>query len=511
MPTTGNNYPYLGAAEDVDLQDVLAECLVSSQFAAKTLFPDTFEAPWSGLHNQIFDLIDSDERQIVIAAPRGLGKTSIAKLKASIAILFRLYHFIVYVSKSATYAEMQSENIKRALLANQEVKELFGSVKVASNPDVDPEFSKVAWTAFGEVFVLPRGAGQQVRGSNWNDFRPELIIVDDLEDKKLVQNEDNRKYLKEWFFSDLLKSVNMYKKNWRVIYIDTIKHEDSLLADLLEAPDWAKLNLSLMDDNFNSLAPDYMTTEEIKKEYRSHEEKGLTEVFFMEYCNIPTPKVDASFQVNKFKHYSEVDYEFLERLHGGKIETITIMDPAKTVKMHSAESAIVTVGIDAEACRYYVRHVFGEKVRPGYLIEMLFDIAVRFNATAVGIEVTSLHDWIMQPIKNYMHKMGGAYYKTLIELTASRSKEERIRELVPFYDQGQIYHEVDSCMGLEKQLMAFPKSKLWDKMDCLAYLPKMLELGARYFNVPASMDDPYYEYTSIGISQESLTRDWRIA
>jgi hypothetical protein len=94
---------------DQETLDILARCAWDLRYCAKTLFSDVFEAPFSGLHHQIFNVVE----KAIIQAPRGIGKTSIAQLIAEQAILFRKFEFICYVQNSATLAEMQTENIKR--------------------------------------------------------------------------------------------------------------------------------------------------------------------------------------------------------------------------------------------------------------------------------------------------------------------------------------------------------------------------------------------------------------
>ena len=105
-----------------DLKDVLAHCYADSKYMAKVIFEDQFDAPFSTLHDLIFEALDSDANKVVIAAPRGIGKTTIARMIASKAILFRDKRFICYVSNSATSAEMQTENIKMELLANENIR-----------------------------------------------------------------------------------------------------------------------------------------------------------------------------------------------------------------------------------------------------------------------------------------------------------------------------------------------------------------------------------------------------
>lgn len=501
MPS--NNFsPKMG---DPELEELLAYCYQSTQVGAKALFPNLFATPWAEVHNEIFRIIDSPSRKKAIAAPRGIGKTTIARTKAMLGILFRSYNFIVYISKSATFAEMQTENIKRELLSNTDVKNLFGSIKISENPDIDESFSKSAWVAYGNTLILPRGAGQQIRGLNWNGFRPQLIIVDDLEDKKLVQSEDNRAYLKDWFYSDTLNSVNKYLDDWEVLYIDTIKHEDSLLQNLIDSDSWESTTLSICDDDFNSLVPEYMSTEEIIESVESHRKEGMLDSFYMEYMNKPISTADAVFRPDFLNHYSETDPKFMYREQAGKLENVVLVDPAKSVKVHSAESGIIGVGIDAELGQYHVRDVVGQKLYPDEIISESFKMAERLGASVIGLEVTSLEQFIVQPFKNEMFKQGKFF--ELIELRAVGKKEDRVAALAPLYRGGHMFHNRQCCGALEQQLFSFPRPKRWDLMDALAYLVKLLEMGMRYFQVPEHMENPEMEFHDLGITGRE---EWRV-
>ena len=115
-----------------DLDDVLVECYKSTKLYAKILHPELFSSPFSELHDAIFELVDSNEPRVAIAAPRGIGKTTIARTIATKKILFRDKHFVPYVSNSATMAVMQSENIKREMISNNDVRNLFGHVKASA-------------------------------------------------------------------------------------------------------------------------------------------------------------------------------------------------------------------------------------------------------------------------------------------------------------------------------------------------------------------------------------------
>jgi len=499
-----------------ELEEIILACHQSTRVAAKVLFPEIFYSPFSSLHDQIFNLIDSGKRKIAIAAPRGLGKTSIARTILSKKILLRDVNFGVYVSNSATSAEMQTENIKREMQSNSMVRKLFGNIKVSENEFQDETFSKKAWVAFGSTFVLPRGWGQQVRGLNWSRYRPEIVIIDDLENKDDIKNPDTREKIREWFFSDLLKTESMYGEPCTFIYIDTIKHEDSLLQRLIDSSDWESLNLSICDQDFNSLDENYMTTEQIKQEYEEHKEKGLTDLFYMERMNIPISLEDAIFKPSYFKYFTDYGDE-LKVFEKGETKTIrkrdlticVIVDPAKTVKLHSAESAVVTIGADRQSKRIFVLDIVSEKFYPDQLYDAMFDAVVRHKARILGVEVTSLHQFISQPIENEMRVRG--LYPFYVELNAVGKKEERVATLAPYYRLGYMYHNKTNCHKLEMQLQWFPRSKLWDVMDCTSYITKLMDELAFYFD-PEELAEDENEFAELEDQDEFLLEDnWRVA
>lgn len=285
--------------DNSEIQELMARCCLSTKMSAKVFFPERFDRPFCSLHDAIFELLDNNQAQkVVIAAPRGWGKTSTVNLAyPSKKILFREKKFIVPISCTATQAQMQSENLKRELLTNPILTDLFGPMKSET-------FSKDLWVTSTGTMILPRGAGQQVRGILYGNERPDLIIIDDLEDSEGVKNPEQRAKLKEWFFGDVINSVNRSKNNWKIVMIGTVLHEDSLLVNLLEDPTWLSIKIELCDENYRSNWPDYMSDSQVRDLAESYAKQGLLHVFAMEFRNTVIP-ADAPFQNRYFRRYKE--------------------------------------------------------------------------------------------------------------------------------------------------------------------------------------------------------------
>ncbi len=514
---------------DNETKNILSLCSTSTQVLAKTFFPERFYLPFnSSIHGEIFRLLDSPAQKVAIAAPRGWGKTSIVALAFMARwILFNLSDFIVYINKSHDAASLQTENLRRELVSNNIIRQFFGKVKPEKlEGDFEEVFSKKSWVAFNSL-VWPRGAEQIVRGVLFKNSRPGLIVLDDIEDPFKVENEEIRTRWYSWLYADVIKALprtGPIAKRTKIVYIDTLKHEDSVLQKLLDSPEWESIRLEACDDDFNPTAPDFMSKEDILKEWLQHQEAGQTDVFFRELRNLPISTKDATFQRGYFNYYNPLPDESLgtnsislndiDIQLSDHIETVIIADPAKTVKMHSAESAVVAVGIDMTNARLFIRDVISEKLYPDELYNEIFNMAQRTGAHVIGVEETSLNEFIRQPLKNEMFRRGIFYELIWLKPRGGVKKEERIKQLAPYYRHGYVYHnrQCETIFrrqppGLEHQLLMFPRSALFDIMDCLAYIIEMLELGERYFSTELGEQAIEAEYQEL--TYEPPLENWR--
>lgn len=464
---------YLPKISDPDLAWALKECTESTKLTGKLLFPERFDMPFSAAHQQIFEALDSPHQLVAIAAPRGFGKTTLGMVKTAKAILFREKNFIVPISCTATQAIQISENLKRELLTNPMIRGTFGPIESS-------EFTKEAWRTADGIMVMPRGSGQQVRGLLSDIHRPDLILCDDLESKEAVANEEQREKLKRWFFTDVLNSVRKYRHNWQVIVIGTVLHQASLLQDLLSDPDWHSIRLELCDDQCNPTWPEAYTREDILKLKASYERLGILDEFYKEYRNLPVAEETAGFTRDMFKYYKEpIPLK-------DPVETVVIVDPAKSVNPKSDYTAITAIGITPD--KIMIREPFIKRVHPEEGIHQALDMVSRFHASALAVEVTGLNEFVTWPYKDALVRSG--LECGWVELKArGRKKEDRIKALIPLYREGRVHHAETRCHKLEEQLLSFPFGRHDDGPDCIAYVIELLEQGDRYFFAPKQMEN----------------------
>ena len=192
-----------------ELDQIMLACAKSTRKFARFFFPETFRQPFDRGHGKMFGLLRFGDRitnrtsvrpfrKKVMAAPRGVGKTSIFKAFMSQLIVFRMSRFIVYTSSSQEKAIRETENVKLGLRANEIVRMLFGDVKLRDESVRDDKFSKKEWVANDYTIIVPRGGEQDHRGLLWKDWRPNVLINDDCQDKLTINTTKQVQRLVRW-------------------------------------------------------------------------------------------------------------------------------------------------------------------------------------------------------------------------------------------------------------------------------------------------------------------------
>ncbi|MBT7913234.1 hypothetical protein HN588_04930 [Candidatus Bathyarchaeota archaeon] len=484
-------------ANEKEVEEFLAECDHSFKYFCKSFFPAVFYKEFSpDLHDPIFEILDDDSIQTAaIAAPRGIGKTTLVNTIFPIKrMIFQDSHYIIPVSATSDSAVEQSEDIKTQLIESEDIAALFGNFEPEERKD---SFGRKEWVTAKGTKVMPRGAGQQVRGRKFRSRRPDLILVDDLEDDEGVESEERREKLKKWFFSALLNSVERGRRDWRVIVVGTILHEDSLLNNLLDEsmyPDWKTVRLELFDDNYKSIWPEHMTDEDVKKLANSYRRNEMLDVLYREFRNIPVAKENAGFKQDYFQEYEESELN----LNGNSdVESVVLMDPARTMKTGSANTAIVGVGVNTRTNEIFVREIIEDQMYPDTLYNETFAMAERLNALVIAPEVTGLHEYITYPLRNEMLRLGKFYVIVEVSPREGKSGPRRSGGMVPMYRNKLVKHS-SACSGIiEKYLLQWPRPSKWDVIDALSGIIYVLEEGDRYFEPRETGEDIESEYAEL--------------
>ena len=166
---------------------------------------------------------------LAIQAPRGFAKTTILTFLRSIhGLCFKLFRHIVILQNTYEKAVGNLLTIKTELKHNRDLIQMYG-IKIIKDSAGESIFEHP--DGF-KTRILCKGKDQMgsIRGEKFGAYRPDLFLIDDLEDDKMVKNADLRQELKDDFDNVILKAGEERVTRFQVV--GTPLHDDSLMADL---------------------------------------------------------------------------------------------------------------------------------------------------------------------------------------------------------------------------------------------------------------------------------------
>ncbi|MEO6077782.1 MAG: hypothetical protein ABIP54_03275, partial [Candidatus Andersenbacteria bacterium] len=184
--------------------------------------------PTAPFHKNFFAITEDINQQLaVIVAFRGSAKSTIMTLSYPIwAILgSQRRKFVLILSQTQAQAKQHMVNLKQELETNELLRGDFG----AFEEDTDQ------WGL--SSLVIPRynaritvaSSEQSTRGLRNRQYRPDLIICDDIEDLNSVKTKEGRDKAYAWLTGEIFPAGD---QRTRLIIIGNLLHEDSLLMRL---------------------------------------------------------------------------------------------------------------------------------------------------------------------------------------------------------------------------------------------------------------------------------------
>ena len=252
-------------------------------------FPNHLQLATPEFHQEIYEVYENDDiKRIAIAAPRGHAKSTITDVVyLAWVIVHHKANFILLVSDTYTQAVLFLDALKAELEANEKLKSFYGTLK--SNNWSEGEIIT------NGIMIKAVGAGMKLRGLKYRQYRPDLVIFDDLENDELVESKERREKLEHWFGKAVIPSLS---KDGRLIAIGTILHYDSLLYKLLDPTkyvDFYKKTYKAIN-SFGALWPEHLNLEELEKIKQNYILQGQGYFFYQEYQNDPVSDENRKFK-----------------------------------------------------------------------------------------------------------------------------------------------------------------------------------------------------------------------
>lgn len=503
---------------------------------------DVSQAP--DFHREICGLMDDVSNihindKVAEAAPRSHGKsTYLSKAFPLREICYRKRRYVITISETPAVSSANLDWISLQLKSNEKLRTDFGpllSAKQQENPkDNSSEF--IAWEPREDgtkrmlAKVEAASTGQAIRGRNWNQKRPDLIICDDLEDiKSNAATPELRRKMKDWFSQTVMPLGGPKGKRTAFVYMGTTVHHEALLVDVLynrsdfksrvyraviEWPErmdlWEACRLVYKD-------PDRSKEERVKEARalydmnREEMDRGCvvlwpeaqpiwklmtwkwdngSKAFNTEYMNNPVDEESMIFNPEAFTYWD-----------GGQLKDALSQypRPADAVydiymgvdfamgKTRGDYSSIVTIARHKQTGTKYVIDAFGERIKPDAFLRVIVEKALRYQPNAIAAESQAAQEFFVTQLKTALKTAGYPAQTRVKEIYQRSRKGLRIEALMPAVESGEIQFSRRHALLLE-QFEMYPTGTHDDLPDALEMAVSITKNGRKKIrNKPSGM------------------------
>jgi len=429
--------------------------------------------------------------RVAIAAPRSHAKsTVVTHVFVLYAILFRLKSHALILSDTESQAIQFLSDIKMEFKENERIIQTF------SVSSIEKETEKEIIIRFQDghrARVVARGAETSLRGVKWRHKRPDLVIMDDLENDESVMNEERRAKRKAWVLSAVMQMLS--DQGWARI-VGTILHFDSMLEGFMPVTAGPGMEFTVTDglkqystdpsrlwkaikyrahtdfDDFaDILWPEKFSKERLINIRKDFTDAGNPEGYAQEYLNYPIAQSVAYFRKEDILPMTDEDYD---RKSKGQFRYYAAIDPAVSLKERRSYTAIVVAGLDP-AGKIHIVDVIRGRFDSKEIVDWMFDIQTNYKPELFTIEMGAIEKSLGPHLRDEMFR--GRPFINLNPLSPGKDKRSRARSIQARLRQGAVHFDAKASWypALLEEMIRFDRGTYDDQVDALAWIGLTLD------------------------------------
>lgn len=452
-------------------------CERDLQLFAIRYFPHYLKKPDSKFHKYLYNKLSrefSKNRKIglklSIAAPRGNAKSSLISAIFPIwCAAYKKKKFIIIISDTAGQAEDFLTDLKLELDTNEKLRRDF--------PDLcgrGPIWRVDEVITGNGVKIMALGTGSKIRGRKFGVDRPDLVIIDDLENADMVRSQVQREFIRDqWFDKDVMFAGGEEGTLTDFLVVGTIIGKDALLTALTdpkEYPDWQSRRLSAVEkfsdsplwDEWYKVLTDHFNinrVEDAREFFENNKDEMLkgTKVLWPEgdpYYNLMIWKYTkpSAFQSEKMNNPLDPTKIIVskEELHWENFarslqvqealkhcDHFGALDPSLGKKVKRADySCILTIARVKSTGFMFVVDINIKKRTVDQQIEDIIKLDDRFNYKLFAVETNAFQLVIADNLRKLSRKLG--INIPIKDLPSYTDKKMRFEGIVPLLTDGTI-------------------------------------------------------------------------
>jgi hypothetical protein len=491
-------------ATQISLKEAVELAAVDGDFFGMFFFPNACRQAPPDFHVELNDALDSETDEFVGAMiARGFGKTTKLRIYIARRIAYRISRTIVVVGKSQEAAMKTLEWVMRAVQHNELFAKTFALEKGKRWTASDLEIKCCVYDENGKeipsktifIRVIAVGITGSIRGINIDDFRPDLIVVDDPCDEENTATPEQRKKMSDLFFGALAKTLapKVDSPFAKMVLLQTVLNREDLISTCAKDPQWKVLVFSCFTKNSQgeevSRWEDRFPTEKLLADKQAHVTRNQLPLWLREMeCKVVSEETAA---------FSESWLKYWDVLPQGGRRCLAI-DPTpppaqgKQSLNPKLDDAVIMAMQTFRGQMYVLEYVTFKSPDPVEFITAVFTMARKWKIKLAGFETTLFQRILAYMFRQEMRKE--KFWLVTQEVEDRRPKPVRIQqEVAPIAQAGDLYIRPEHSK-LIQQFLEFPDVNHDDVIDALSIgiitLAKYSVIEEDYIEGEYSIQDP---------------------
>lgn len=386
----------------------------------KLFFPRTFRQPSPAFHWELGDHLYSPARRNAFEVFRDGAKTTLLRAFTAQRISYGISRLVMYISATQTHSMLSLRWIKRQVEHNKRWTAAFG---LSPGDKWSDEYLEIKHGPMGHlVTVLALGVTGQVRGFNPDDFRPDLIILDDVLTDENAATKDQRDKIEALVMGAILDSLAPESDAplAKICFLNTPMASGDAIERCMGDASWNGVRYGVFDEEGRSRWEERYPTRLLLEDKAARTARGLHHIWMKEKeCKI-VPGLANAFNVKNLQYW--------DTLPPLAVRVIGI-DPASADSKKSDYNVVLTVGCFGDAV-YVVAYSRRQNTMPDQAANDFFEQCINCGPIMrAGVESIGYQRTLKWYIDKEMPKR--RVWVPLEMVQDMRRKSDRIMQNLP--------------------------------------------------------------------------------
>lgn len=296
---------------ELSREELVQLAALDSDLFMRAFFPNTVRQESAPFHPDVWQKLESDNRLINLLMYRGSGKTSICRGFTGKSVSYVMAHTILYIGKSEAHAIKSTSWLKKHVEHNPAWCDTF-KIRPGSKWQ-DTEFEIIVGEKEEPVWIIAAGITGSIRGINRDDWRPELIVLDDVLDDENAHTPEQRKKIENLVYGALAESLAPASEapHAKMVALNTPQNREDFAVKALKDPNWVSAVYGCFTKETRDYPLEYQEsswptrfpTETLRKEKKAAQFRNTLSTFLREKeCKLVSTET-ASFKLPWLKKY----------------------------------------------------------------------------------------------------------------------------------------------------------------------------------------------------------------